>query len=198
MAKPGKGPGRLTAMQARFVDEYLIDLNATQAAIRAGYAHPTTQGPRLLDNVGVATAIAAAQAERTKRTEIDADWVLTRLASEADADLADILDEAGAIKPVKEWPLIWRQGLVAGIDVQENIIEGEKIGQTVKIKLSDRIKRIELIGKHVNVQAFRERMEHSGPNGGPIQTEEVSARDIINGKLARLVARSPGDTGGAD
>lgn len=198
MAKPGKGPGRLTAMQARFVDEYLIDLNATQAAIRAGYAHPTTQGPRLLDNVGVATAIAAAQAERTKRTEIDADWVLTRLASEADADLADILDEAGAIKPVKEWPLIWRQGLVAGIDVQENMIEGEKIGQTVKIKLSDRIKRIELIGKHVNVQAFRERMEHSGPNGGPIQTEEVSARDIINGKLARLVARSPGDTGGAD
>ena len=44
----------------------------------------------------------------------------------------------------------------------------------------------------------RSRMEHVGKNGGPIQTEEVSARDIINGKLARLVTRSPGDTGGAD
>ena len=162
MTKPGKGPGSLTAMQARFVEEYLIDLNATQAAIRAGYAHPTTQGPRLLENVGVAAAIAAAQEKRSKRTEIDAAWVLTRLHDEATADLADILDEAGAIKPVKEWPLIWRQGLVAGIDVQESVIEGVKVGQTVKVKLSDRIKRLELIGKHVNVQAFRDQVHQTG------------------------------------
>lgn len=162
MTKPGKGPGDLTPKQARFVEEYLIDPNATQAAIRAGYAHPTTQGPRLLDNVGVAAAIAAAQEKRSRRTEIDAAWVLTRLHVEATADLADILDDAGAIKPVKEWPLIWRQGLVAGIDVQENVIEGVKVGQTVKVKLSDRIKRLELIGKHVNVQAFRDQVHQTG------------------------------------
>ena len=162
MTKPGKGPGDLTPKQARFVEEFLIDLNATQAAIRAGYAHPTTQGPRLLDNVGVAAAIAAAQEKRSRRTEIDAAWVLTRLHDDATADLADILDDAGAVKPVKEWPLIWRQGLVAGIDVQEDMINGEKIGQTVKVKLSDRIKRIELIGKHVNVQAFREQVHSTG------------------------------------
>ena len=152
----------LTPKQARFVEEFLIDLNATQAAIRSGYAHPTTQGPRLLENVGVATAIAAAQAGRSKRTEINSDWVLSRLASEATADLADILDNAGSIKPVADWPLIWRQGLVAGIDVQENEVEGVKVGQTVKIKLSDRIKRIELIGKHVDVQAFRDQVHNTG------------------------------------
>ncbi|KFI27749.1 hypothetical protein CN97_00800 [Haematobacter massiliensis] len=162
MADPDKGPGKLTPKQALFVAEYLKDLNATQAAIRAGYAHPTTQGPRLLENVGVMLAIEAAQAERVKRVQVDADWVLSRLSDEATADLADILDEAGAIKPVKDWPLIWRQGLVAGVDVHEEIVEGVKVGQTVKVKLSDRIKRIELIGKHVSVGAFKDQVEHSG------------------------------------
>lgn len=162
----------LTAKQERFVEEYLIDLNATQAAIRAGYSAKTaySQGQRLLSNVEVALALSAAQERRSERVKVDADWVLSRLHSEAVADLADIVDEAGAIKRVEDWPLIWRQGLVAGIDVHEEIVEGSKVGQTVKVKLSDRIKRIELIGKHVNVQAFREQVGLSDPDGGPIRT----------------------------
>lgn len=154
----------LTAKQERFVGEYLLDLNATQAAIRAGYSEKTakSQGQRLLTNVDVARALSEAQAKRAERTEIDADWVLRRLGEEATADLADILDEAGAVRPVAEWPLIWRQGLVAGLDVHEELVEGQKVGQTVKVKLSDRIKRIELIGKHVNVQAFREQVHNTG------------------------------------
>ncbi|MAK86562.1 MAG: terminase [Pseudomonas sp.] len=154
----------LTPKQEAFCREYLIDLNATQAAIRAGYSAKgaTVRGAQLLANRKVSEFIAAASAARAKRTEIDADWVLRRLADEATADLADIIDEAGAIKPVSDWPLIWRQGLVAGIDVHEDMVEGVKAGQTVKIKLSDRIKRIELIGKHVNVQAFREQVHNTG------------------------------------
>ena len=154
----------LTPKQEAFCREYLIDLNATQAAIRAGYSAKgaTVRGAQLLANRKVSEFIAAASAARAKRTEIDADWVLRRLADEATADLADILDEAGAIKPVADWPLIWRQGLVAGIDVHEDMVDGVKAGQTVKIKLSDRIKRIELIGKHVNVQAFREQVHNTG------------------------------------
>ena len=92
---PAKGPGEvLTAQQQRFVEEYLIDLNATQAAIRAGYSAKTAeqQGSRLLRNVKVAQAIEAAQVARLKRTEVDADWVLRRLVAEADADLADLYD----------------------------------------------------------------------------------------------------------
>ncbi|MDT8328348.1 MAG: hypothetical protein RQ750_13335, partial [Roseovarius sp.] len=88
-------------------------------------------------------------------------------------DLADILDEAGAVRPVAEWPLIWRQGLVAGLDVHEELIEGEKVGQTVKIKLSDRIKRIELIGRHVNVQAFREQVHSTGAINLTVSQEDA-------------------------
>lgn len=78
--------GKLTARQARFVEEYLRDLNATQAATRAGYTHPTTQGPRLLENVGVAAEIARAQGERSKRTGVTLDYVLSRLVIEAERE----------------------------------------------------------------------------------------------------------------
>jgi len=147
--------------QRRFVEEYLVDLNATQAAIRAGYSVKTaySQGERLLRNVEVATAIAAAQADRSKRTRIDADWVLARLGAEVEADLADLYREDGSVKPVHEWPLIWRQGLVAGVEVERI---GEGAGTVTKLKISERIKRIDLIGKHIDVQAFKERIEHTG------------------------------------
>lgn len=147
--------------QRRFAQEYLIDLNATQAAIRAGYSAKTasSQGERLLRNVEVQRAVAEAKAARSEKTGIDAAWVLKRLADESFADLADLYDELGRVKPVKDWPLVWRQGLVAGVEV-ETI--GEGAGMVTKIKISDRIKRVELIGKHVDVQAFKEKIEHSG------------------------------------
>tara|TARA_Y100000114_G_scaffold153717_1_gene174229 strand:+ start:4831 stop:5325 length:495 start_codon:yes stop_codon:yes gene_type:complete len=148
----------MTPKQQRFVDEYLIDLNATQAAIRAGYSAKTAneQGARLLANVSVRNAVSEAKAKRSKETGIDAAWVLSRLAAEAFADLADLYDEQGRVKPVKDWPLVWRQGLVAGIEV-ETI--GEGAGHVTKLKISERIKRVELIGKHVDVQAFKEKLE---------------------------------------
>ncbi|WP_287003394.1 terminase small subunit [Sphingobium sp.] len=144
--------------QLRFAQEYLIDLNATQAAIRAGYSAKTasSQGERLLRNVEVQRAVAEAKAARSEKTGIDAAWVLSRLAAEAFADLADLYDEDGRVKPVKDWPLVWRQGLVAGIEV-ETI--GEGAGHVTKVKISERIKRVELIGKHVDVQAFKEKLE---------------------------------------
>ncbi len=72
---------QLNPRQQRFVAEYLIDLNATQAAIREGYSKRTaySQGQRLLKHVEVAGAIAAGQAERTERTEVSSDYVLTSI-----------------------------------------------------------------------------------------------------------------------
>lgn len=158
----------LTAKQECFVAEYLIDLCATKAAIRAGYSKRTAdqQGSRLLKNPKVAAAIVEAKAKRAKRTEINSDWVLNRLTDEAEADLADIFDDNMNLKPVHEWPDIWRKGLVAGVDVVEEFetVDGEKkrVSTVHKIKLSDRIKRIELIGKHVMVQAFKDQIDASG------------------------------------
>lgn len=166
----------LTEKQQRFVENYLIDLNATQAAIRAGYSERTAKniGYEQLQKPEVIEAIAAAQAARSKRTKIDADWVLTRLAEAAEADLNDIYDEHQNLRPISEWPAIWRKGLIVGIEVDE-LFEGrgedrEHIGRLRKVRQVDRTKHLELIGKHVGVQAFRERLEHTGPNGGPIET----------------------------
>lgn len=78
----------LTAKQERFVDEYLIDLNATQAAIRAGYSAKTAHviGTENLGKPKIRDLVAKRQAERAERTQIDADWVFKRWAQLAQAD----------------------------------------------------------------------------------------------------------------
>ena len=156
----------LTPLQARFVEEYLIDLNASQAAKRAGSKakNLTVAGAEFLANPKVREAIDAAKAARSQETQIDAAWVLKRLADEATADVNDLYDDTGAIRPISDWPLIWRQGLVAGIEhIEVKDHEGNKTGDVVvKLKLSDRIRRLELIGKHVRVNAFQDVVQHKG------------------------------------
>lgn len=166
----------LTPKQQRFVKEYLVDLNATQAAIRAGYSAKTAEsaGSRLLRNVKVQAAIQQAMADRLKRTEIDADYVLNRLVEIDQMDCIDILTETGELKPISEWPKVWRQ-FISGFEVSELFAgsgdERAVVGMLKKIKWPDKVKNLELIGRHVTVQAFSDKtkMEHSGPNGGPIE-----------------------------
>lgn len=159
----------LTPKQAAFVREYLIDMNGYQAAIRAGYkpTNAAMQASRLLSDAKVCKHVEEALQSRSERTKIDADWLLKRMAEEAEADLSDLYDDNGAIKPMKEWPKIWRQGLVAGIEhVEVRDAEGNATGDViVKVKLSDRVRRLELIGKHVKVNAFQEIVQHKGLDG---------------------------------
>ena len=159
---------KLTEKQKRFVDEYLIDLNATQAAIRAGYSEKTANeiGAENLGKPSIREAVDAALQVRAKKTQIDAEWVLRRLAEEAEADVADLYTESGGLKPVHEWPKIWRQGLVAGIEIEQvKGPDGSVAGEVAKVKLSDRVKRLEMIGKHVRVNAFQEVVQHKGLEG---------------------------------
>lgn len=162
-----KDENGLTQKQALFVKYFLVDRNATKAAFRAGYSEKTASkiGAENLSKPAIARQIGAEGQKRLDRVQVDADWVLRRLVDEAEADLADLYHEDGGLKPIKEWPLIWRQGLVAGVEsIQEyEYVEGEKIpaGVLQKIKLSDRIKRIELAGKHIKVNAFAERLDVS-------------------------------------
>jgi len=172
----------LTAKQQAFINEYLLDLNATQAAIRAGYAKTTADKKASLwvgksrescpENMRhVWDAVNVAKEARSERTEINADWLLKRLAAEADAKLSEIYNEDGSIKSVHDWPEIWQKGLVCGIDVQHiTSIAQDEDGNVqpfpatiTKIRISDRIKRLELIGRHVNVQAFKDRTETEVP-----------------------------------
>lgn len=75
----------LTPKQQRFVEEYLVDLNATQAALRAGYSERRAAeiGWQLLQKTTIQTTIQTRRAEQSQRTQITADWVLTRLREEA-------------------------------------------------------------------------------------------------------------------
>jgi phage terminase small subunit len=156
----------LKPKQQRFVDEYLIDLNATAAAKRTGYSERTAYsiGQELLKKPEITEALERAKAERAERTRIDADWLLRRLADEAVADMADLYDADGNLKPIADWPLIWRQGLVAGIEsaTEKAGDDAKDITVVRKVKLTDRGRRLELIGRHIDVQAFRDRVEFAG------------------------------------
>lgn len=172
----------LTPLQQRFCEEYIKDLNATQAAERAGSkAKKSDQaGYEFLRNPEVQAEIERLKRERSRETKIDANWLLTRLAAEAEADVADLYDDAGHLKEVKDWPPIWRKGLVNGIDINVTEVDGVKMGEIVKVKVSDRVRRLELIGKHVAVQAFQENVNHTG-------------LDALAERLARAKQRSGDD-----
>ncbi|MGQ7247585.1 terminase small subunit [Halomonas sp. V046] len=146
----------LTARQSRFVDEYLLEPNATQAYIRSGYSPKgaNTAAARLLANVRIQTAIQQRMDERSRRTQVDADYVLHRLHDIDQLDIIDILDDAGNVRPVKEWPKEWRQSITAA-DLHEMQV-GDVMTVVRKIKWPDKLKTLELIGKHVSVRAFEE------------------------------------------
>lgn len=157
----------LTDKQKRFVDEYLIDLNATQAAIRAGYSEKTARsiGQRLLTNVDIQKAIEDAQSKRAEQTQIDAAYVLRRLVEIDQMDVLDIMDDKYCLKPIGEWPKIWRQYISSIENLEEFEGFGEdrtQIGWLKKIKWPDKTKNLELLGKHVSVGAFKDKVEHSG------------------------------------
>ncbi|HAA07674.1 MAG TPA: terminase small subunit [Acinetobacter schindleri] len=156
----------LTPKQQRFVEEYLIDLNATQAAIRAGYSEKTAKsiGQENLTKPDIQKAIEEAQNKRTEQTQIDAAYVLRRLVEIDQMDVLDIMDDQMKIRPVNEWPKVWRQYVVN----LENLELSDGEGCFKKIKWPDKVKNLELLGRHVSVGAFKDKIVHSGDPNNPI------------------------------
>ena len=77
-------------------------------------------------------------------------------------------------------------------DYAEAAQNGTKVGQVTKVRLSDRIRRLELIGKHVNVQAFAERKEIGGIGGGPIEVNDLSLTEVAR-RIAFVLAKASQD-----
>ena len=178
-----KKQAKLTPKQSRFVDVYLLDLNGTQAALRAGYAKNTaeSQAVRLLGYAKVSEAVSARKAQRSERTSINSDYVLNRLAEIDRMDVLDILGDDGGLKPVSEWPKTWRTTL-SGLDISTTVASfKEESTENIlkKIKWPDKVKNLELIGKHVDVQAWRERLDHTS-NGETIGKIERVIIDVAN------------------
>ncbi|MCP4830833.1 MAG: terminase small subunit [Gammaproteobacteria bacterium] len=124
---------KLTAKQELFCKEYLVDLNATQAAIRAGYSQKTASemGYENLSKPQLAEYIAELKAKRSDKVEIDAAWVLTSLKKVHD-------------RCMQEEAVIDREGAPTG---------------EYKFEHSGANKALELIGKHTDIQAYKEKIE---------------------------------------
>lgn len=153
----------LTDKQDMFCREYLIDLNATQAAIRAGYSVKTANriAAQNLSKIDIQNRIAELKTKRNEVVGIDADYVLRRLVEIDQMDVLDILNDDGSLKPVTSWPRAWRVSLT-GLDISTTILNfNEETAETIlkKIKWPDKVKNLELLGKHVRVQAFKEQIE---------------------------------------
>lgn len=130
---------KFTERQQRFIDEYLLDLNATQAAIRAGYSERTakSQASRLLTNVDIRARIEQLKKTRADRLNLDAYWVLKRL--------MDISDRAMQAEPVMEWDH----------SEQQLVPSGE-----YQFDSSGANRATELIGKHLGM--FKDTIKHEG------------------------------------
>lgn len=150
----------LTDKQDMFCREYLIDLNATQAAIRAGYSAKTANrtASENLSKPDIQSRIAELKAQRNDLVGINATYVLNRLVEIDQMDVLDILTSTGELKPIAQWPKVWRMTL-SGLDVIEMAAEGNTTALLKKIKWPDKVKNLELIGKHIDVQAFREQVK---------------------------------------
>lgn len=153
---------KLTDKQELFAREFIVDLNATQAAIRAGYSEKSSrnQGARMMANDDILDRIAELKAERNEQVGVDAAYVLRRLTEIDQMDVLDILLANGELKPIKDWPKVWRTTL-SGMDVVE-MASADSAALLKKIKWPDKVKNLELLGKHVDVQAFKEqtKVEH--------------------------------------
>ena len=137
---------KLTRKQQLFVEEYLIDLNATQAAIRAGYSPNTAneQGARMLANVSIRACVDTSLAERSKRTGVNQDRVIEELAKLAFVNATDVidLDSASLINDAT------RADTAAITSVK--VKSGEDFTER-EIKLADKLKALELLGKHLGM-----------------------------------------------
>lgn len=172
---------KLTAKQQRFVEEYLVDLNATQAAIRAGYSAKNAGkiGPELLGKTRIQEAINTAMQERGKRTEITVDRVLAELGKIAFTDVSDYLEirterilvdrDPETMEPISEIRQLVLLKDTADIPPDKlaaiSEVKQAKDG-SISYKLHDKKGALDSIAKHLGM--FIERHEHAGKDGGAL------------------------------
>lgn len=149
----------LTPKQARFVQEYLVDLNATQAAIRSGYSEKTAYsiGNENLSKPDVAEAIETEMTKRAEAVEVSAQWVLdqaVRLYRRCTQDVVPLLDRKG-----------------------NQIMDGDG-NALFAFDSKGAVAALTMVGKHVNVQAFRDKVSLENPDGSAVQ---FVIRDMTRG-----------------
>lgn len=178
----------LNPRQQKFVQEYLLDPNATQAAIRAGYSKRTAEqiGYQLLQKPSVAKAIAAGQRKAATKFELTRDKIVAELVKLGFSNMDDYVRRDNLGNIYTDFSKVTRDQMAA---VQEVTVEtytkpgrGKNRSRTVervKFKLAEKKGVLVDLGKHLGMWPTRIEHEHSGPNGGPIEgTRVISIRDL--------------------
>ncbi|MDI3149373.1 terminase small subunit [Serratia nevei] len=152
---------KLTDKQELFAREFIVDLNATQAAIRAGYSEKSSrnQGARMMANDDILHRIAELNHERLKRVQVDADYVLRQAVKLHERCMQEVE------------PLTDRRGEEIKDEQGRTIYGFDAKGAAAALKL---------VGEHITVQAFKTNIkaEHSGPGGGPIQYTDITEEEL--------------------
>ena len=156
---------KLPPNQARFVHEYLVDLNATQAAIRAGYSAKTAQeqSARLLSKAIVKSAVEAAIGKRERRTEVKADQVIAELALLAFSNVQNFVsDDTGRVVLAnREVPEdVWRS--VSSMRTKITTDKDGNVSRDVELRLWSKTEALKMLGQHLAM--FVERMRIEDPD----------------------------------
>lgn len=165
---------RLTDKQERFCEEYLLDLNATAAALRAGYKHPDN-GRQLLTKTHVAEHIADLQAKRSRRTEISADRVLLEYARLAFSDMREFTVWGPEGVKWKDSEGLSDDAAACVAEVAETVSEG---GRTRRFKLHSKTAALSDVAKHLGMFVERGSLEVTGKGGGPIEHSHEKQFDL--------------------
>jgi phage terminase small subunit len=147
----GRQKGKLTDKQERFCREYLVDQNATQAAIRAGYSQKNADvtGSEVLGKTWVKDRVKALAAKQAERLDLKADDVLRELLLIAKVDIAKLYDKHGRLLPIHQIPEDVRR-TIAGVDIS--------LLGTTKVRFWDKPRALELLGR--SLKLFVDRIEH--------------------------------------
>ena len=152
----------LTPKQSRFVEEYLLDLNGKQAAIRAGYSPKTAevQGSRLLRNAKVQKALEAAVQARSRRTEVTADRVVAEFAKLAFADMRDYWPKMGETVDLHRLDQD-RTAAIGEITIDEVVDAGGTLHRRTRLKLHDKKGALDSLARHLGMFVDRHAAEGS-------------------------------------
>ncbi len=174
----------MTPRQLKFIEEYPIDRNGTQAAIRAGYSEKgaAVEAHRLLTDVNISLAICERIDDIGRLARVDAAWVLKRASMLADFNIESFLVMHGGNafydfrKATRDdWYCI-AEYTTKTITKRNQLIPVDEI----KIRTYCKLRALELVGKHTNVQAFKERIELTGPGGGPLLiTDKMTSQEAV-------------------
>jgi phage terminase small subunit len=145
---------------------------------------------RLAADSKVSARIAELRGAVTAKAVVDASYVLNRLVEIDRMDALDILNDDGTVKPIKEWPKIWRQ-FISNMEVVEMAggDDEKRVAVLKKIKWPDKVKNLELLGKHLQVGAFVEKVDHTSSDGSmtPKAANFVIGDEAIKSLADKLV-----------